>query len=150
MLFMLSTPLYNRTVLFNKTKNDQYFNKTLIFIHRYEFKADPAGTHYYHSHSGTQREEGLYGAVIVRQPLDDEVHSQLYDHDKSEHTFIVTDWYPQPGYNRFLEINHRRDTKIQALQPLSGLINGKTRRYEVSKSTYTSLSIPTLRVPVSQ
>ena len=32
---------------------------------RYIFKASPSGTMWYHSHVGTQRTEGLFGALIV-------------------------------------------------------------------------------------
>ena len=98
---------------------------------RYEFTAHPAGTHWYHSHTGLQRDEGLYGAVIVRLPTEMEVHRQQYDYDLSEHTMIITDWYPQPATNRFLEMNHRRNPALQPLLPFSGLINGKTKKYEV-------------------
>ena len=31
----------------------------------YEFTAEPAGTHWYHSHHGAQRSDGLHGALIV-------------------------------------------------------------------------------------
>ena len=31
----------------------------------YRFKAEPVGTHWYHSHHGAQRSDGMYGAFIV-------------------------------------------------------------------------------------
>ena len=34
---------------------------------QYEFVAHPAGTHFYHSHTGAQRMDGLYEAFIVRE-----------------------------------------------------------------------------------
>ena len=34
---------------------------------RYMFKAKPTGTMWYHSHVGTQRTEGMYGALIVKE-----------------------------------------------------------------------------------
>ncbi|XP_066269568.1 uncharacterized protein [Branchiostoma lanceolatum] len=33
----------------------------------YRFRAEPAGTHFYHSHLFTQREDGLFGAFIVHK-----------------------------------------------------------------------------------
>ncbi|CAH1274669.1 Hypp5360 [Branchiostoma lanceolatum] len=33
----------------------------------YRFTAEPAGTHWYHSHLGSQKEDGLYGAFIVHK-----------------------------------------------------------------------------------
>ena len=34
---------------------------------RYIFRAKPAGTHWYHSHMRSQRDKGMYGALIVRE-----------------------------------------------------------------------------------
>ena len=34
----------------------------------YEFKATPAGTHWYHSHVGVQYGNGLFGPLIVEGP----------------------------------------------------------------------------------
>ena len=36
-------------------------------IYQYIFKANPTGTFWYHSHTGTQRTDGLFGALIVRE-----------------------------------------------------------------------------------
>ena len=114
-------------------KRLSHFNPMPRFnSYRYEFTAQPAGTHWYHSHTGFQREEGLYGPVIIRLPSELDIHSQLYDHDLSAHTFVLSDWYPEQAANRFQEMNHRRNPTMQPLQPLSGLINGKTKRYEVT------------------
>ena len=35
----------------------------------YEYTAKPAGTFWYHSHSGAQRTDGFYGALIVKESL---------------------------------------------------------------------------------
>ncbi|EDO32219.1 predicted protein, partial [Nematostella vectensis] len=32
---------------------------------QYRFVAEPAGTHWYHSHMDTKKADGLYGAFIV-------------------------------------------------------------------------------------
>ena len=64
--------------------------KTLLIVPCCRFKADPAGTHYWHSHSGVQRVDGLFGAIIVKDPND--VHADLYDHDLPEHVIQVMDW----------------------------------------------------------
>ena len=54
------------------------------------FKADPAGTHYWHSHSGVQRVDGLHGPLIVREPNDP--NAALYDYDLLKHIISVQDW----------------------------------------------------------
>ena len=41
---------------------------------RYNFVANPAGTHWWHSHAALQREDGMYGPLIVRQPPQDNPH----------------------------------------------------------------------------
>ena len=38
----------------------------IIFL----FNATPAGTHWYHSYSGAQRTDGLFGALIVKEKVD--------------------------------------------------------------------------------
>lgn len=47
---------------------------------RYSFVARNPGTHFYHSHSGLQKADGIYGALIARTP-DDFGFNDLYDHD---------------------------------------------------------------------
>ncbi|XP_030837936.1 laccase-4-like [Strongylocentrotus purpuratus] len=58
----------------------------------YDFLADTPGTQWWHSHSGLQRADGLFGPVVVRQRRDDEVHSSLYDIDDHEHVIMMSDW----------------------------------------------------------
>ena len=36
----------------------------------YTFDAIPAGTHWYHSHSEFQRDDGVFGALIVKERTD--------------------------------------------------------------------------------
>jgi FtsP/CotA-like multicopper oxidase with cupredoxin domain len=56
----------------------------------YEFKATPAGTHWYHAHVGVQYSNGLFGPLIVeeREPI------AAYDR---EEVLIVSDWFLQPS-----------------------------------------------------
>ena len=47
-----------------------YVSQCLIQPHQtftYRFKADPPGTHWYHSHVATQRADGLFGLFIVHK-----------------------------------------------------------------------------------
>lgn len=52
----------------------------------YEFKATPAGTHWYHSHTGVQYSDGLFGALIV----DEETPPAKYDR---EEIVLINDWF---------------------------------------------------------
>ena len=66
---------------------------------RYEFLAEPAGTHFWHSHTQMQRGDGLYGGFNVKQAPETEPLYDLYDHDcptpsgDCEHTAIIADWF---------------------------------------------------------
>ena len=51
----------------------------------YEFVVPEAGTHWYHSHFGTQADRGLYGPLIV------EPHTETLSYDR-EYTLILDDW----------------------------------------------------------
>jgi multicopper oxidase len=52
----------------------------------YQFKAAPAGTHWYHSHIGVQYGDGLFGPLIV----DEEMSPFVYDR---EETLLINDWF---------------------------------------------------------
>ena len=52
----------------------------------YEFKAEPAGTHWYHSHTGLQYSEGLHGPLIIESKTND------YDYDREE-VLMIGDWF---------------------------------------------------------
>ena len=54
----------------------------------YEFKASPSGTHWYHAHGGTQRTDGIYGALIVK----DTIPGMDIIDDYGKHTLILMDW----------------------------------------------------------
>ena len=76
------------------------------FTCRYEFIADPSGTHWYHSHTGLQVGEGLVGAFIVREPPASDPNSHLYDEDLSEHVMVINDWLDTTQLYRYLEEMH--------------------------------------------
>jgi FtsP/CotA-like multicopper oxidase with cupredoxin domain len=56
----------------------------------YEFKATPAGTHWYHSHVGVQYGNGLFGPLIVEE------RTPIAAYDREEILFL-NDWFLQPG-----------------------------------------------------
>ena len=69
---------------------------------RYIFKAIPSGTMWYHSHVGTQRTEGIFGSLVVRESQDTlemaqmrlrELRSEQFTIiDEPEHTLSMLDW----------------------------------------------------------
>ncbi|KAL3853436.1 hypothetical protein ACJMK2_016973 [Sinanodonta woodiana] len=71
----------------------------------YKFKADPKGTHWYHSHLGTQRTMGIFGALIIRE--------RKY-HKEDEHIMSIT------------EYNHDMDSMLSYMKDKYGLYEGRT------------------------
>lgn len=59
---------------------------------RYAFKAENAGTHFFHSHSGHHKSNGIYGGLVVRHPERTDPNIFLYDHDLKEHLIVLSDW----------------------------------------------------------
>ncbi|OWF35519.1 L-ascorbate oxidase [Mizuhopecten yessoensis] len=103
---------------------------------RYEFKATPSGTFWYHSHIGPQRSNGLFGAFVIRprKPL-----------MIPEHILTMQDWnhygdaeltemkqYHGDYYNRYpIPFSKSMDGSLFGrLNFHSGLINGRGRYHD--------------------
>ncbi|XP_067668418.1 uncharacterized protein [Haliotis asinina] len=71
---------------------------------QYRFKAANRGSMYWHSHSGLQRNDGVFGAFIIREPESRDPSSHLYQHDLPEHTMIVHDWLTHISTTRYTEL----------------------------------------------
>ena len=63
----------------------------------YRFEPDQVGTHWYHAHSGAQRTDGLFGALIIKSDdefkgtdLESIVHT--FEDRPEEHTISLIDW----------------------------------------------------------
>lgn len=139
----------------------------------YIFQADPAGTYWYHSHTSTQRDDGLFGALIVKE-LDSTISKVKNKLTKDfidipeEHTLTLLDWQHSSSnemYSRMKGHSPKESwfddsiiisTLSQSLEPVdfggtegspipfwSGLINGKGRHINVSYNK-TRLSVITI------
>lgn len=87
----------------------------------YEFHLDQSGTYWWHSHVGTQRIDGLFGALIVSDNKGD--HYSEPDHYDEELVVILSDHYHQPGKN-VLSWYLSRESSGQEPVPSNGFING--------------------------
>ncbi|XP_033122701.1 laccase-15-like isoform X2 [Anneissia japonica] len=106
----------------------------------YKFIADPPGTHWWHSHSGIQRGDGMYGSLIVRAPKETEVNGGEYDFDLSEHVMIVNDWTSNMIMENFaLGVDHTRTPNSHTL---SLLVNGMGRNVEFTDANDTVYYTP--------
>ncbi|CAF1368506.1 unnamed protein product [Rotaria sordida] len=87
----------------------------------YTFVANPVGTHWYHSHTGAQYADGLYGILIVEDPNDP--YKQL-----PEFSLIMTEWFHRFAMDQF-DILTTHPTKHHHKFPefVSGTMNGKGR-----------------------
>ncbi|XP_035891289.1 laccase abr2 isoform X1 [Anopheles stephensi] len=91
---------------------------------RYTFRADNPGTHFWHSHTGMQRGDGAFGALIIRK--DNDIHELLYDHDLSEHVITVQDWGHEQGVSLFAAHHHSTGDN----KPPNLLINGRGKYFQ--------------------
>lgn len=79
----------------------------------YVFKATPAGTHWYHSHVGAQRTDGLFGALIVREndhQFETDIVPALladteYEDIPKRHTMTLLDWQREASLDLFVRIH---------------------------------------------
>jgi multicopper oxidase len=112
----------------------------------YEFKATPAGTHWYHSHVGVQYGEGLFGPLIVDEP------SPIAAYDREE-ILMINDWFLQTGDQILAKLVKGMNMKMPDKMDMkdkpdvgdvpfqSGLINGKGRAPGDSKSPLTNIEV---------
>ncbi|KDR11749.1 laccase-1-like isoform X2 [Zootermopsis nevadensis] len=101
-------------------------------IFRYDFVAKNAGTHFWHSHDGLQKMDGLVGNLVVREPRSYDPNSHLYDYDLSSHVILITDWFHLDGDQHFPGLR----THDQGQNPDTFLVNGLGRYLR------TSLGVP--------
>ncbi|KDR11747.1 laccase-2-like isoform X2 [Zootermopsis nevadensis] len=100
---------------------------------RYDFIANNEGTHFWHSHDGLQKLDGLEGNLIIRSPKDYDPNGNLYDFDLPEHKLFISDWLHLPADDHFPGLL-RADSGQDAN---SFLINGKGRTLIGTQSTIT-------------
>ena len=133
----------------------------------YIFQATQSGTHWYHSHSGAQRTEGLFGALIVREngTIKSQVMNKLGEFQDlpDQHTLTFLDWQYENSIDLFTQIHssirffyEKRSPQSNVREPprtyssdvaevgpvtyWSGLINGRGRNSNVNY-TQTRLSV---------
>jgi len=94
------------------------------FRYNFVIEDEQAGTFWYHAHSGRQRVDGLYGALIVHKPADVSLpEPQKYGYDE-EQVLLISDWYHKPASD-VLDSNISLKDQGTKLEPDSILINGQ-------------------------
>ena len=67
----------------------------------YIFNVSTAGTFWYHSHSGAQRSEGLFGALVVKNDTSAKNYPIEFLDIPEEHTLTLLDWQREESTNLF-------------------------------------------------
>ncbi|XP_057309635.1 uncharacterized protein LOC130647701 [Hydractinia symbiolongicarpus] len=101
----------------------------------HSFKAEPKGTFWYHSHVGSQRSNGVFGAFIVKERISEGVDVPTdmimtvgdWHHENSDEVYIKMIYGNYIGRDRY-ESTHTLDGgNFSAVPWVSGLFNGKGR-----------------------
>ena len=71
---------------------------------RYIFKAGPSGTFWYHSQMGSQRADGLFGALIVKEKQMS--YAVSFRDEPQHHTLTVMDWFRRDGEEFYARITN--------------------------------------------
>ena len=80
----------------------------------YIYRASPSGTFWYHSHSGAQRTDGFFGALIVRERASDYnyIKEQLsrrsvpgFEDLPANHSITLLDWQHEASLATFSQLN---------------------------------------------
>ena len=140
----------------------------------YKFKASPSGTFWYHSHSGTQRTDGLFGGLIVKEKKErmenlTRILNREFEDRPDQHTLTLLDWQNEASLDLFTQFTaggfykdkpigevptkgHKRLRSTVSFDEggagpipyFSGIINGKGRHADVPYNK-TRLSIFTVK-----
>ncbi|XP_022196029.2 laccase-9 [Nilaparvata lugens] len=94
-------------------------------IFRYKYRPSMAGTYFWHSHDGFQKQDGILGSLIVRQPISQEPNAELYDRDLPSHYLLIADWMSTTSDERFPGYTTEQNKNSIGQDTLSFLINGK-------------------------
>ncbi|KAH3694262.1 hypothetical protein DPMN_081702 [Dreissena polymorpha] len=104
----------------------------------YLFKAESKGTYWWHSHVGTQRTNGLFGAFIIKERTETSTEDLIlqindWNHDMYSDMEIIKDKYR--GYDGRIPWPTKRslDNSGLHISPIhAGLINGRGRYYDTN------------------
>lgn len=117
------------------------------YTYRFTLLPEDVGTHWYHSHVGTSRVDGLWGMLIVHARRDEPKLLQMHATNKSqplhwdeEVAISLGDHYHEQGPEFLARYVSRWMQKAEPV-PASGLINGK-HRFDCEHSRLTEVPCP--------
>ncbi|XP_015605758.1 uncharacterized protein LOC107272784 [Cephus cinctus] len=101
---------------------------------RYRFVAKNSGTHFYHSHIATQKIDGQYGSLVVRDTPSNDPHYHLYDEDLPTHVIVISDYMHELSLERYPGLM----TRDIGQSADNFLINGKGKWFDRNAKNITS------------
>ena len=93
------------------------------FVYNFTIGQNEFGTFWYHGHEKTQRDDGLYGGLIVHRPSEQLSEKEVYGYDR-EILLLVGDWYHRPSTDVLAWYMNSRSFGNEPV-PDSLLVNGK-------------------------
>lgn len=85
----------------------------------YEFPVRQSGTYWYHSHSGMQEAEGLFGPIVIDPAGPDPIACDR------EHVLVLSDWSPIHPHEQMRRLKMMGGYFNRQRQTLMGLLAGK-------------------------
>lgn len=106
---------------------------------RYIFNPSPTGTFWYHSHSESQRVNGLFGGLVILENNIDSVYGDFIDLPEM-HTLTLLDW--NVVENEDAIVTYAPDGAEVGTDPFaSGLINGKGKHPDITISELATFNV---------
>lgn len=122
----------------------------------YKFQASHKGTYWYHSHVGSQRSKGLFGAFIIRErkPLGMTEHImtiQEWNHDwDSDMEDAKMNFGAYENRQKFQSSQSLDGQHFSLLKAQSGLINGRGRYLDLNTGTHNEAPLEVYQVQQGQ
>ncbi|RMZ86630.1 hypothetical protein DV736_g6142, partial [Chaetothyriales sp. CBS 134916] len=93
------------------------------FLYNFVIGPEEHGTFWYHGHEKTQRDDGLYGGLVVHRPDEQANEMSKYDYDE-DILLLIGDWYHRPSQEVLRWYMNSRSFGNEPV-PDSLVINGK-------------------------
>lgn len=94
------------------------------FTYTLQIPETQAGTFWYHAHFETQRADGLYGAIVIHPPAEnDSSEAKTFGYEEDQ-VLMVGDWFHRTAHQVLASYDTGKNFKIEEV-PDSILLNGK-------------------------
>ena len=75
----------------------------------YQFKVQQSGTYWYHSHSGMQEQEGMYGAIVIEPAQSDAIKSGDAIKSERDYVIVLSDWTDEDPMRVMMKLKMQSD-----------------------------------------